>query len=72
MWRTIILRNDMINMFSKSDWFISTSVAACAPSSAVTTVPFASRTVSHSIRFYWSFPVKSLKSFLSYKTHLRV
>lgn len=70
MRRTVIFRNNMINVFSKGNWFVSTSIAACIPGPAVAAISITSRTMSHSIWFYWSLPVKSLKSFLSYKAHL--
>lgn len=70
MWWTIIFRNNMVNVFSKSDRLISTSIATCASSSVVATISFAGRAMSHPIWFYWGFPMKSLKSFLLYKTHL--
>lgn len=70
MWRTVIFRNDMINVFSKGNWFVSTSITDSTPGPAVPTTPIASRTVSHPVWFYWSLPMKSLKSFLSYKAYL--
>lgn len=58
MRRAIIFRDNMIDMFAKSDRFVAISVAASTTSTATT---FTGGTMGYAIRFLLSFAVKSLK-----------